>query len=395
MRTRGGVGPWYSETVPIMRKLIAVIALLAACGGDSSNGTPLVQPDRLVIVSGDHQVAQIGTSEVPGGVEGILPDTLIARVEGDTSGGSGITGPVSVQFPAGTSVEYRVPVVGCGAPLLSTAIPDSAGEVSTLWEVPAEALPADHLQWQNLGGSEIWAADCGMEVRLNAGNTFDVDTTFTAYFKPGPASTIELDNGPHLVFLGGSRALDSLVVSIGDEYGNALPLEWLVWSGTGVAITDRTFAPSIEGSGVAVASLDAAEEAVALEAVRRIEPGWQLEWRCLGGYPRGETEPVDSFIRMATVDAVTYTGNRAGDGWWTVSVQATMSGGMWYADGSTDGVFTDAAFNWAVRQRPGEVQVPREEYTHTASDNPPTEYLGNTVCEGADSGVERFGPPPG
>lgn len=225
-----------------MRRLIPLAFVLTACGGDGGIEAPeLVQPDRLVIVAGDGQIAPVagtGTGGMVAAVEGVLPDTLIARIEGSVELSPSITGPgltlasASLTFPAGTSVEYVVLTEGCGRPYIAAATPDEEGEVRTLWEIPVGALPRPAFGWQG----DVWGVQCEMEARAKVANEFRADTTFVAVFTPGDVSETHAFQGGVQWEGAPARMYPDLV---DDRYNNWIP--YVLESGCTCVAVEGTF----------------------------------------------------------------------------------------------------------------------------------------------------------
>lgn len=212
-----------------MRRTLVVAVAIVACGGDGGSGPdPVVSPDRLVIVAGDGQVAPIAgtqTADLAAAVEGVLPDTLIARIEGSVELSPSITGPglslsmagmEGLTFPAGTAVEYVVTSEGCGRPYIATATPDEDGQVRTLWEIPAGELP--DMDWHE----GVWGSRCEMEARAKVGTEFRADTTFIATFQPGPVDP-RYQTGGALQRTSQPRVYPPRAHLAMDEYGNQVP----------------------------------------------------------------------------------------------------------------------------------------------------------------------------
>ena len=228
---------------------IAAAAAMAACGGDGPDQE--LRPQQLVIIAGDKQVAAVAEPAAGGSyspladVEGVLPDTLVTEIQGDTVTVSSyrgtLTEPVfstsaALPPPAGTVVEYAVLGAGCGGAFISSSPPDSLNQTKTLWKVPGSATnltgalsnePGVMEWWPQAGGDSIWSARCEMEARAKVGDTFGVDTTFVAYFEPGPVDPdydCNVDRcGLALARSAQPRIIPSRLHLAADQYGNPVP----------------------------------------------------------------------------------------------------------------------------------------------------------------------------
>lgn len=307
------------------RYILPALLILAACS-DGGEGRRTLDPSHLRIIAGDQQAAPVGVTAssavfraygtaAQNGAANVLPDTLVTEIQGTVSGRDGLVGPSSnIDMPAGTIVEYAVLSDGCGAPYISSVTPDADARTRTLWEVPgarANLTPVlQGLQWHVVDGDSIWAARCEMQARLKLGSEFRADTSFVAYFQPGPVVSVafEIDEWAH--FLGDTVTLAP--PSVMDVHRNAHPRD-VEWSGDGAerlvpsrSITHRAWrdldSPAAERTDVIIATRDGLADTTRVHWLQRIGEGWQYELRCGPGVALGYNEPIDSMRITLTVD---------------------------------------------------------------------------------------------
>jgi hypothetical protein len=192
----------------ISRLLSAAVLLLAACSGD---GTGPRIPASMQIVSGDLQVAPVGTE---------LPDPLVVRVLDDRGR------PVRGQI-----INFRV-VSGGGSVFAGSAETNGDGEARERWTLGPTPRDTQRV--------EARAVDPATGQAL----TFAV---FRAVGTAGSASSVAVVHAPTRLPVGGS---DSVVVRVLDALGNPVPdvpVTWTVTEGGGTvqAAESRTGADGL------------------------------------------------------------------------------------------------------------------------------------------------------
>jgi len=198
--------------------ILATIAIIAGCG--DSTGPRVFEPAelRVVIIRGDGQVSPVAPGKPAGAAQfalyattpdpsTVLPDTLVAQ----------ITGPVGVQglLPSNTMAHFAATEEGCGRAWIPSAIPDAEGYVRTLWELPGKLPLVKRFE-------EGWGYPCEMQLRVMVGEQFVRDTTFRAFFTPGPPR--------HHLFLAGNVLGGSELqhFAVRDAHQNMIPFEYRV-----------------------------------------------------------------------------------------------------------------------------------------------------------------------
>lgn len=309
-----------------MKRLIPLLIILAACGDGGEGGRRVLEPSRLRIVAGDAQTSPVAASTAAGAVfrvyaagdaaTGVLPDTLITEIQGTVQGRDGVMGVGgNVELPPGTSVEYTVLQDGCGAPYIASVNPDSDARARTLWEIPGarqNLTPVlQGLQWHVVGGDSVWASRCEMEARLKVGAEFRADTSFVAYFEPGPAVAMDFGRWAPEGTIGG-------IVPVGppnvyDAYFNAHA------PGVGITITGpegRLLEEAPSGHPPYVRTLTSPTEerydtlsfsghglsaTVVVPWLQDIGPGWTYEVVCGAGKMGPRSEAIDTMRMVYTL----------------------------------------------------------------------------------------------
>lgn len=388
---------------------LALALLFSACT-ERPKVPDVLDPTRLEIVSGDHQVGEVSATSFTNGAvvasvaEGVLPDTLVARVVGDTvPGTSAYAGPtgigplpnfnVAIHAPPGTVVSYESDVEGCGAPYIQGAVPpDSDNLARNLWEMPGSRagltghLPEDRLGWYDTPSGRIWAAECHMLAHLKVGMSFRADTPFTSYVRTGPAASLRVREHDYLE-VGDSIGLLSEVLDVADANANRLPHDTVTW-------TPSVIVADTEMDVIARASVDGISDSTRVIAVRRIQPGWTYTQRCGSGYsPWRVGTFIDSLAIEAVVDSVgPYPGKAFSDHPVQYAIYLTGTTQIWIS--SNDAQVYPAPTAYGIHQAPGgmilESVLPETRDTLAADGNPPSAFVSTApaTCGTAPGTVE-------
>lgn len=209
--------------------LLAVLALLAACGSDGAGGSQLTARDfALVKVAGDGQsdtvtlsagasadrmVGRVAADLAPS--PDMFPDPLIVKVvpKGGVSLYRGSLGPTSPNFESAPvnlpTVTWKVIEDGCGEAFTAAEQPGADSTTATFWVKGTKARLC-HMRAQTVE-------------RDSAGNLVPVvQAEFEATQLPGPAGRLAIDGGMG----GGPYGGGSLPYAmpdglVQDEHGNA------------------------------------------------------------------------------------------------------------------------------------------------------------------------------
>lgn len=397
-----------------MKRLVITTALLVACSDGGGGGARTLDPSHLRIVAGDQQIGAVagassgavfrvyGAGDV---VNGVLSDTLIAEILGTVEGRDGIMSPSgNVELPPGTIVEYTVLSDGCGAPYITSVTPDSDSRARTLWEVPGarqNLTPLlQDLRWHEVDGDSIWASRCEMQARLKLGAEFRADTSFVAYFEPGPITRASLA-GPTVTFVGDTLLLP--IPSFADAHGNGFPNTRVQWTGVdGVYPASRMawVEPTEEGRDSVTATLEGTSVSAEVISLTKIGPGWTYEMVCTNGSlawaPSFQFDSLRYTYRLQepySYDPLRIAGDTAVQTWLTEYEQMAHRTGA--SEPNRPNPSTQV---FRFHQILGAVAIP--EYDHlvpllTASDDPVTEYLGDAsgICINAEEARASFRAP--
>lgn len=396
-----------------MKRLVPLLIVLAACSDGGDGGRRVLAPSRLRIVSGDAQVGPVAARK-PGtavfrvygagdAASDVLPDTLIVEIQGTIQGRDGITGVGgNVELPPGTSLEFTVVSSACGAPYIASVMPDADARARTLWELPGArqnltAVLRD-LRWHVVEGDSVWGARCEMEVRLKVGTEFRADTSFVAYFQPGPITGATFPDRL-FAFVG-----DTLVLpfpTFADDYGNLHPIKELEWSGvSGLHPVTRHawIAPEADGKDTVRATLQGVTASSEIVALSKIGAGWTYEVTCANGVfpwdPETAFDSVRHTVRLrnpSSISSLSFFQDTAYHQWVSDYEQ------MIHRTGDAPRVYSWEQIHF-IYQTIGEVRFQLAAPSIpllSATSNPATEYVGDgsAVCMGAESVRETFRAP--
>lgn len=199
--------------------VLALVALLAACGRDSADGGSPLSIDQLRVrkISGDHSVpvpppaqsASPARVRAVVGTDGYSTEPLVARVE-PVSGRSTLSGPdFGDVIPVGTLVHWHLSDE-CGRLFGTTTSTDDSAYTVNRWAPSTRA--------------GLCEAQAG---RILEGGSIVIDATWQLEILPGPASRWSLEPLAVSVSPGDTIDIRQRLRWVRDAHGNEVPLATL------------------------------------------------------------------------------------------------------------------------------------------------------------------------